>query len=99
MKSTQLVLAALLALPAAVLAEETGPTHPQPAREHPLDIREPRQDVIESPGNDRPVPQPGRDQALPPTLDRPSTPMDRPAGRSPLPDDSERGASPDSLTD
>ncbi|MGE4404438.1 hypothetical protein [Pseudomonas sp.] len=37
----------------AVLAGGTGPTHPQKARQHPLDSREPRQEVIERPHDTR----------------------------------------------
>ena len=82
MKSYQLILAAVLALPALAQANDTGPTHPEPTREHPLDIREPRQDVIEPAGHDPQVP----DETLPPTLDRPATDIWRPADATPMPE-------------
>ncbi|WP_413042708.1 hypothetical protein [Pseudomonas sp. YJ42] len=58
------ILVAGLVLASAVLATGTGPTLPEKSREHPLDNREPRQDVIE-PQDDTPS------QPRPPTLDAP----------------------------
>ncbi|WP_313089019.1 hypothetical protein [Pseudomonas sp.] len=48
---------------AAAFADGTGPTHPNKAREHPLDAREPRQEVIEH-GDQADPPRP-------PTLESP----------------------------
>jgi len=62
-KRFALLLSASMAASLAIAAG-TGPTHPEKSREHPLDTREPRQDVIE-----------GRDgnqaQPRPPTLETP----------------------------
>ena len=93
MKSFQLILAAVLVLSSLAQADETGPTHPEAARGHPLDIREPRQDVIEPAGHHRQVP----DETLPPTLDRPATTIERPADLTPMPE-AGRESSPSSPT-
>lgn len=45
-----LILITALASVTTVHAEGTGPTLPERSREHPLDNREPRQDVIEDRG-------------------------------------------------
>lgn len=94
MKYTLLCLAAVLTLPLLAQADETGPTHPKPSREHPLDIREPREDVIRPPRQDRRVPS-GADDTLAPTLDRPSMPMDRPAGRTSVSEAGSEAGPPD----
>ncbi len=44
---------------AAAFAAGTGPTHPNKAREHPLDAREPRQEVIEHGDQAAPATDPG----------------------------------------
>lgn len=46
------------------MATGTGPTQPEKSREHPLDNREPRQDVIEEGA-------PSGGQSRPPTLEAP----------------------------
>lgn len=46
------------------MAAGTGPTHPEKSREHPLDNREPRQDVIEEGAT-------SGGQPRPPTLEAP----------------------------
>ncbi|PNG11207.1 hypothetical protein CXK94_01110 [Stutzerimonas stutzeri] len=69
----------------AVVAGGTGPTHPQKARQHPLDSSEPRQEVIERP---RGGPRSGA----------PALPSERAPGeadRPPLPDREEGPAVPD----
>lgn len=76
------------------IAAGTGPTHPEEAREHPLDTREPRQDVIES-GDD------SQGQPRPPTLEAPPevppvTPVERPS--SPDRPDPRSGESEDSAS-
>ncbi|HAB64420.1 MAG TPA: hypothetical protein DCE49_09605 [Pseudomonas sp.] len=74
------------------IAAGTGPTHPAKAREHPLDTREPRQDVIESGDDSQGQPRPPTLEAppeVPPVtpVERPSPP-DRPGTRSGESDDS-----------
>ncbi|HBM07358.1 hypothetical protein CXF92_19830 [Pseudomonas sp. Choline-3u-10] len=74
------------------IAAGTGPTHPEEAREHPLDTREPRQDVIESGDDSQGQPRPPTLEAppeVPPVTpdERPSSP-DRPDTRSGESDDS-----------
>ncbi|MGK9066093.1 hypothetical protein [Stutzerimonas chloritidismutans] len=59
-----LLLSIGLSVTGSVLAEGTGPTHPEKSRTHPLDTREPRQDVIEQPGDKASSPRP-------PTLEAP----------------------------
>ena len=51
-----LIFTATLVAATPALATGTGPTLPEKSREHPLDNREPRQDVIDSPdeGEQRP---------------------------------------------
>lgn len=58
------IFVASLALASAALATGTGPTLPEKSREHPLDTREPRQDVID-------LPDGGEGQPRPPTLEAP----------------------------
>lgn len=55
---------ATLILASAALATGTGPTLPEKSREHPLDNREPRQDVIERQDESDALPRP-------PTLEAP----------------------------
>ena len=57
-----LIFTATLVAAAPALATGTGPTLPEKSREHPLDNREPRQDIIDSPDEREP---------RPPTLDAP----------------------------
>jgi len=57
-----LIFTATLAVAAPALATGTGPTLPEKSREHPLDTREPRQDVIDAPDERQP---------RPPTLEAP----------------------------
>lgn len=57
-----LIFTATLVVAAPALATGTGPTLPDKSREHPLDTREPRQDVIETPD---------RQEPRPPTLEAP----------------------------
>lgn len=57
-----LIFTATLVVAAPVLATGTGPTLPEKSREHPLDNREPRQDIIETPDEGKP---------RPPTLESP----------------------------
>ncbi|WP_417787386.1 hypothetical protein [Stutzerimonas xanthomarina] len=71
-----LFVSILITTPLAI-AGGTGPTHPEKAREHPLDSREPRQDVIEN-GDD------SQAQPRTPTLEAPPeappvTPVERPS--------------------
>lgn len=58
------IFVASLVLASAASATGTGPTLPEKSREHPLDNREPRQDVIER-QDDNPS------QPRPPTLEAP----------------------------
>lgn len=58
------VFVMMVAVAPLVLATGTGPTLPEKTREHPLDVREPRQDVIEEGGG-------SQDQPRPPTLETP----------------------------
>ena len=59
------VFVTMVAFAPLAAATGTGPTLPEKSREHPLDTREPRQDVIE--GRD------GRqDLSRPPTLETPA---------------------------
>jgi len=74
------------------IAAGTGPTHPEKAREHPLDTREPRQGVIENGDDSQGQPRPPTLEAppeVPPVtpVERPSPP-DRPDTRSGESDDS-----------
>src|SRR5690606_313011 len=57
------LLVAILGVATGAMADNTGPTHPEKSREHPLDNREPRQDIIERPQERDavPVPPPGSD--------------------------------------
>lgn len=57
-----LIFTATLVAAAPALATGTGPTLPEKSREHPLDNREPRQDIIDLPDEREP---------RPPTLDAP----------------------------
>lgn len=57
-----LIFTATLVVAAPALATGTGPTIPEKSREHPLDTREPRQDVIDPPDERQP---------RPPTLEAP----------------------------
>ncbi len=68
-----LIFTATLVVAAPALATGTGPTLPEKSREHPLDTREPRQDIIDSPAEGEPHP---------PTLESP--PVDAPPGMPPL---------------
>lgn len=82
MNTPQLWLLAILVVPMGVVADNTGPTHPESSREHPLDNRplderSPRQEIIEPPQRRDAAPQPGSDDSLPPTPEPPSTPADR----------------------
>jgi hypothetical protein len=88
-----LAVSTLMAASLAIAAG-TGPTHPEKAREHPLDTREPRQDVIES-GDD------SQGHPRPPTLEVPPevppvTPAERPS--SPDRQDPRSGESGDSAS-
>ncbi|MGE6661905.1 hypothetical protein ACQKEK_14370 [Pseudomonas sp. NPDC077408] len=88
-----LAVSTLMAASLAIAAG-TGPAHPEKAREHPLDTREPRQDVIES-GDD------SQGQPRPPTLEAPPevppvTPVERPS--SPDRQDPRSGESGDSAS-
>ncbi|WP_312591769.1 hypothetical protein [Stutzerimonas nitrititolerans] len=73
-------LVAILGVTTGAMADNTGPTHPEKSREHPLDNREPRQDIIERPQERDavPVPPPGSDDSLPPT---PTDPNEVPVPR------------------
>ena len=55
---------ATLGLASTAVATGTGPTLPEKSREHPLDNREPRQDVIERQDESESLPRP-------PTLEAP----------------------------
>jgi hypothetical protein len=68
------VFVMMVAAAPLALATGTGPTLPEKSRKHPLDTREPRQDVIEDRGG-------SQDQLRPPTLDTPLdvTPTERPS--------------------
>lgn len=59
-----LIFAATCAAASAALATGTGPTLPEKSREHPLDNREPRQDVIDQQNDTQRQPRP-------PTLEAP----------------------------
>lgn len=73
-----LFVSILVAAPLAS-AGGTGSTHPEKAREHPLDSREPRQGVIESDGA-------SQGQPRPPTLETlPDVPPETPAESPPQP--------------
>lgn len=78
MNALHLWLVALLVVSAGAVADGTGPTQPEKSREHPLDNREPRQEIIERPQerDAAPVPPPGSDDSLPPTPESPSPPAD-----------------------
>lgn len=70
-----LIFAATFATASAALATGTGPTLPEKSREHPLDNREPRQDVIDQQNDTQP---------RPPTLEAPPEvppvePVERPS--------------------
>lgn len=84
-----LFVIASLALAGSASATGTGPTLPEKSREHPLDVREPRQEIIDRP-NDR--------QPRPPTLDAPpevppQEPVERrPPSEGPAPRGSEAGS-------
>jgi hypothetical protein len=64
MNLRMLVFATTLLSASSGFATGTGPTLPEKSREHPLDSREPRQDVIEQPGDTQSQPRP-------PTLESP----------------------------
>ena len=73
-----LIFTATLVVAAPALATGTGPTLPGNSREHPLDNREPRQDVIDAPGER---------ESRPPTLEAPpgeAPPLGTPPERPPL---------------
>lgn len=55
----------VVAVSPLALATGTGPTLPEKSREHPLDTREPRQDVIEGRSG-------SQDQPRPATLEKPT---------------------------
>lgn len=76
------VLAASLAS-----ATGTGPTFPEKSREHPLDSREPRQDVIDDRDS-------SPDQPRPPTLEAPQEglPLDKSQDHRTEPDAAERSS-------
>lgn len=74
MNVLHLWLAAILVVSTGAVADNTGPTLPEKSREHPLDNREPRQDVIERPQERDAVPRPGSDDSLPPTPEPPPSP-------------------------
>jgi hypothetical protein len=59
-----LIFAATFATASTALATGTGPTLPEKSREHPLDNREPRQDVIDQQNDTQRQPRP-------PTLEAP----------------------------
>jgi hypothetical protein len=59
------VLVLMVAAAPLVSATGTGPTLPEKSREHPLDTREPRQDVIEDRSG-------SQDKPRPPTLEAPT---------------------------
>ncbi|MCQ4257210.1 hypothetical protein [Stutzerimonas stutzeri] len=61
------VLVMMVAAAPLVSATGTGPTLPEKSREHPLDTREPRQDVIEDRSG-------SQDKPRPPTLESPTEP-------------------------
>ncbi len=67
-------LVMMVAILPLVSAAGTGPTLPEQSREHPLDTREPRQDVIEERGGSQQQPRPA-------TLEAPRevTPTERPS--------------------
>lgn len=76
---------ASLALASAALATGTGPTLPEKSREHPLDNREPRQQIIDRDDSQR--------QPRPPTLEAPpEIPPVEPIERRPKPDPERRGS-------
>lgn len=76
---------ASLALATAASATGTGPTLPEKSREHPLDNREPRQEVIERKDDNR-------RQSRPPTLEAPpEVPPVEPVERRPQSDPERRG--------
>ncbi|MBA1278858.1 hypothetical protein [Stutzerimonas stutzeri] len=77
---------ATLALASAAMATGTGPTLPEKSREHPLDNREPRQDVIERQDESESMPRP-------PTLEAPpQIPPVEPVEQRPQSDPERRGA-------
>lgn len=71
-----LCVSILIAAPLASAAG-TGPTHPEKTREHPLDSREPRQEVIESGDDSHGQPRPSTLEA-PPGVP-PITPVESPS--------------------
>ncbi|GAB6390212.1 hypothetical protein [Stutzerimonas marianensis] len=96
MNTHVLLLAIGLLLTGNALATGTGPTLPEKSRDHPLDNREPRQEVIEQPREDE------SSQPRPPTLESPpavppvepterrapGTAPEHPSGEAVGPDDS-----------
>ncbi len=76
-----------LALASTAFATGTGPTLPEKSREHPLDNREPRQEVIDRQDDSQRQPRP-------PTLEAPpEIPPVEPVERRPQPDRPERRGS------
>ncbi|UPQ83128.1 hypothetical protein M0M42_01560 [Pseudomonas knackmussii] len=79
------LLIASLALVSSAFATGTGPTMPEKTREHPLDNREPRQEVIDRQGDSQRQPRPPTLESPPeiapiePVERRPES--DRPEGR------------------
>lgn len=58
------LLVSTMMVASMTIAAGTGPTHPEKSREHPLDSREPRQDIIDDGGDSQAQPRP-------PTLEAP----------------------------
>jgi hypothetical protein len=74
-----LIFTATFAAASVALATGTGPTLPEKSREHPLDNREPRQDVIDQQNDTQRQPRPPTLEAppeVPPVepIERPSQP-------------------------